>query len=82
MASGTINVAKKKLPADEPAGDKPAVGKTTVKLAADLHRRARVVASDAGLDLSEYLDQILRPIIDQAYRDLGERITSEQQDDD
>lgn len=48
-----------------------------MKLAADLHRKARTVASDLGLDLADYLDQVLRPIIEQAHKALGDRIHKE-----
>jgi hypothetical protein len=41
-----------------------APGKTTVKLAEDVARKARIVAAIRGVDLFDYLDSIVRPIID------------------
>lgn len=73
MHSGTLIVPKKTPGEDTPK----ATPKTTVKLAADLHRKARTVASDLGLDLADYLDQVLRPIVEKAHKALGDRISRE-----
>jgi hypothetical protein len=73
MPAGIMTVAKRKPPGEAP---KP-VPKTTVKLAADVHRQLRTIASDMGLELSEYLDQVLRPIADRGIRELAQRITKE-----
>lgn len=80
MVTRVRKVAKKSSDEKGGEGDKPA-RKTTVKLSADLHRRARTVASDLGLELSEYLDRVLRPIVDKAYKELGHRISKEGADD-
>lgn len=52
------------------AGD----GKTTVKLRVDLHRKARTVASFLDLELTDYLDGVLRPIVDKAFADMARKI--------
>lgn len=66
-------------PDDLPAHLRPeaATPRTTAKLSADVHRKARTVASDMGLDLAGYLDLVLRPVIEMAYKDLGRRILEE-----
>lgn len=55
------------------SGDSNA-GKTTVKMKVDLHRKARTVASYNGLELADYIDQVLRPIIDKAFAEMAREI--------
>lgn len=64
-------------PKKDPDAQK-ATGKTTVKLPVDLHRRARMVASDRGIDLSDYLEALLRPAIDKDYKQMVRRMAGEE----
>jgi len=48
--------------------------RTTVKIDVDLHRKARTVASYNGLELVDYLDQIIRPVVEKAFREMGQQI--------
>ena len=72
MTTGTTVVPKKPQAS---GGSSDGSAKTTVKLKADLHRKARTVASDLGIELWEYLDQVLRPIVEKAHKALGDRIS-------
>lgn len=58
----------------KPQSDQPAPGKVSVKLAADLHRKARTVASYHGLELVDFLDQQLRPIVERLFAQMGKEI--------
>ncbi len=49
----------------------------TVKLPPALHRKARVVASFYGKKLSDYLNEILTPLVNRAYEEVGRRILAE-----
>lgn len=60
-----IAVAKKKT--DGQPGRQEARPLTTVKVDKDLLRRARTIASYRGLDLGEYVDAILRPVVDRDF---------------
>lgn len=74
MTTASLKMARKRKPAQP---DEPNPGKVTVRLAADLHRRARTVASFHGLELVDFLDQVLRPIVDRMFAEMGKAIQSE-----
>jgi hypothetical protein len=69
MATEVLNVGKNKTTED---GDRPAA-KTTVKLSVDLHRKLRILAGDVGEDIGDYLDQVLRPVIERKYQQFTDR---------
>lgn len=65
----------------EPVAKKPskvggegASGKTTVKMDSELHRKARTVASYRGKELTDYLDELVRPMIEKAYAEMAREI--------
>lgn len=43
--------------------------KTTTKVSRDLLTRAKAVANHRGLDLFDYLDRLLRPLVEKDYRE-------------
>ncbi len=49
-------------------------GKTTVKIKTDLHRDVRTVASYLDMELHDYLDSVLRPIVAKALSDMARKI--------
>ena len=55
------------------AGEK----KTTTKVSDNLMRQARTVAVQRGIDLYDYIDSILRPVIEEDYSEIPERIQKE-----
>jgi hypothetical protein len=67
-----VRVGRKRA---EPESGKP---KTTTKVYMELLRRARIVAIHREIDLFDYLDGILRPVID---RDYDKMIREEGADD-
>jgi hypothetical protein len=66
MSTLVIPMAKK---GSEAGGSDKSQGgeKTTVKLDAALHRRAKAVAAYQGRDLAEYLDTVIRPKVDKDF---------------
>jgi hypothetical protein len=71
MVIGTLAVAKKKPePAVEPS-------KVTIKIKADLHRKARTVASHRDVELIDYIDELLRPLVEKHYADMAREIQGE-----
>jgi hypothetical protein len=67
-------MARKKPAADSGVPDGPQGTKTTVKLWEDLARKAKIVAAIRGVDLFDYLDSIIRPVVE---RDHSQAIKDE-----
>jgi hypothetical protein len=59
VMSRTPTMARKKGGAPE--------RKITVKVAEDLHRKMGVLAAHRGIDLYDYHDSILRPVVERDY---------------
>lgn len=57
---GPSNVGRKPKPGGVP-------DTTQTKLARDVHRKAKIVATHKGVELYEYLDAILRPVVDRDF---------------
>ena len=66
MSVRTVPMPKRKPPANEGS---PSPEKVSTKLKAALHR-AKTVAAWRGVDLEDYLDAILSPIVDRDFADL------------
>ncbi len=67
MSAGTLRapMGKKKTTGEEPA-EQPEK-KTTMKVAPDLLRKAKMVATYLDKDMFEFVDGILRPAVEEMY---------------
>jgi hypothetical protein len=64
----------RKKPSAEAEGEEARGTKTTIKVWEDVARKAKIVAAFRGIDLFDYIDAVLRPVIE---RDLGKAIQDE-----
>lgn len=61
-----------KKPAPQ-GSEAPKPPKITTRVAADVARMARILADDEGIDLYDYLDAILRPVVAERYQQFVRR---------
>jgi hypothetical protein len=72
VAVESLGMAKSKR------GRPPEGGKgKPVRMAADVLDKARVVAAASGVPMSDYLANLLRPLVDRDYRALARRMSEE-----
>jgi hypothetical protein len=69
-------VAKKRSAPLQPEEGVSEPKKTTMKVAPDLLRKARMVSLDKGVDLYDYIDTLLRAVVEADYRAMIDREAS------
>jgi predicted HicB family RNase H-like nuclease len=57
---------------------KPGGEGTPVRIDSRVYRRAKYVASARGIDLSDYLSNLLRSLVDRDFRKLGKELLSDE----
>jgi hypothetical protein len=73
MAAGVLDVAKEK---------KSGFKTTPVKIETGLVRKARTIAEDKGIDLSEYLSGVIRGAIERDWVKILKKITEAEGDEE
>lgn len=77
MTAGVVDVGRKKGDkSTEASTEKPL---TTVKMRTDIHRKLRTLASFHDEDLADYLDIVLRPVIERLWNRLHSQLGEETQ---
>jgi hypothetical protein len=62
--------------------EKPGGEGTVVRMASDLVAKAKYLAAQRGIPLSDYLSELLRPVIEREFRKAGRELMGEESQDE